>query len=86
VWNGDYKERLVTDHLDGDGWNNVPSNLVPSCIGCNVARLMRASSACENGHPWTEKSTYIRTDGGRMCRLCARVRDARRRARRKLAT
>lgn len=29
---------LVADHLDGDGLNNAPENLVPSCIPCNAAR------------------------------------------------
>lgn len=30
--------RLDVDHLDGDGSNNHPSNLVPSCSRCNSAR------------------------------------------------
>ena len=29
---------LVPDHLDGDGRNNDPSNLVPSCQPCNMRR------------------------------------------------
>lgn len=29
---------LVADHLDGDGLNNQPTNLVPSCIPCNATR------------------------------------------------
>lgn len=29
---------LVVDHLDGDPSNNVASNLVPSCQGCNALR------------------------------------------------
>ncbi len=29
---------LVADHLDGDGLNNQPENLVPSCIPCNATR------------------------------------------------
>lgn len=29
---------LVSDHLDGDTFNNNPDNLVPSCQGCNMRR------------------------------------------------
>ena len=31
-------QKLVTDHLDGDGRNNEPDNLVASCTGCNSYR------------------------------------------------
>lgn len=36
------------DHLDGDRHNNDPSNLVPSCNGCNVSR----SDDWEKGDEW----------------------------------
>jgi hypothetical protein len=26
---------IQADHLDGDKLNNDPTNLVPSCLGCN---------------------------------------------------
>jgi hypothetical protein len=29
---------LVVDHLNDDRLNNDPSNLVPSCLGCNTSR------------------------------------------------
>lgn len=31
-------EAITTDHIDNDGQNNDPSNLVPSCHTCNVRR------------------------------------------------
>jgi hypothetical protein len=30
---------LCVDHLDHDKLNNVPSNLVPSCLDCNAKRV-----------------------------------------------
>lgn len=30
--------RLIVDHLDNDGCNNDPSNLVPCCMRCNAWR------------------------------------------------
>lgn len=30
--------RLIVDHLDDDGLNNDPENLVPSCLRCNTSR------------------------------------------------
>lgn len=33
------KGGLVVDHVDGNPRNNEPSNLVPSCHGCNVWRV-----------------------------------------------
>lgn len=30
--------RLVPDHVDGNPQNNDPTNLVPSCSGCNIRR------------------------------------------------
>lgn len=34
-----HRDALVVDHLDGDGFNNDPSNLVPSCNPCNSTRV-----------------------------------------------
>lgn len=30
--------RLCVDHIDGDRKNNTLSNLVPSCLNCNIRR------------------------------------------------
>lgn len=39
---------LVVDHLDHDKLNNSPTNLVPSCNGCNAHRTRG-----ENWTPWS---------------------------------
>lgn len=36
-----HSDALVVDHLDEDKLNNDPSNLVPSCPRCNIARSSR---------------------------------------------
>lgn len=42
-------DRYATvDHLDGDRHNNDPSNLVPSCNGCNVSK----AHEWERGQEW----------------------------------
>lgn len=38
----EWGDSLVTDHVDGDRQNNDPSNLVASCISCNVSRGTRS--------------------------------------------
>lgn len=39
VWTaGQAPDMLVADHLDGEGDNNSPDNLVPSCPYCNITR------------------------------------------------
>jgi hypothetical protein len=49
------EDRLVVDHLDDDQTNNDPSNVEPSCQGCNVTRSrwpekisQRAARCCGN--------------------------------------
>jgi len=37
-WGGLGGDSIVVDHLDDNGTNNSPENLVPSCTGCNVRR------------------------------------------------
>lgn len=77
---------LVSDHLDGDTWNNDPGNLVPSCNGCNAVRRLREMTACAKGHEFTPENTYRPPSrpSRRMCRECTRERD-RARDRRKRA-
>ena len=64
----DTEPKITADHLDGDKWNNIPDNIVPSCFGCNVSRA-QIKERCLRGHLFTPENTYIRPDGGgRQCR------------------
>lgn len=38
TWRGHAATRINVDHLDWDRLNNIPSNLVPSCLDCNTKR------------------------------------------------
>ena len=37
----DGRAALTCDHLDGNVRNNLPGNLVPSCLGCNSRRRVK---------------------------------------------
>jgi hypothetical protein len=56
-WGG----HLLPDHLDNNGLNNDPGNLVPSCIRCNATRGGR--------HGTFLPTTPSRMDGGARKRL-----------------
>ena len=77
-WDGSGRSRLLPDHLDNDGWNNRPENLVPACCWCNGARGKRPDflTHCDHGHEYTKANTYLRPDGGgRVCRECSKRRE-----------
>lgn len=81
-WDGSVGKRLVSDHLDGNTWNNDPGNLVQACRRCNHIRGYNPQflTHCYLGHEFTEDNTYWRPDGrGRQCRICNRRRDRKRR-------
>ena len=72
--------KIVVDHLDDNCWNNDPSNLVPACRHCNQVRSAHPNflTHCKKGHEYTPDNVYRRSNGGRMCRICMNIRDARR--------
>lgn len=43
----------------------------------------RSRTACKRNHPYSDGSFYINKDGYRICRECARLRDANKRAKKK---
>ncbi|HEY1319563.1 MAG TPA: HNH endonuclease signature motif containing protein [Streptosporangiaceae bacterium] len=48
--------------------------------GRSFAAVNAAKTECDHGHAFTRENTYIRRDGHRNCRQCARDRRARARA------
>ena len=55
VGNGVKSGSLVVDHLDDNDLNNDPTNLVPSCHGCNVIRGLPPDRMLKEGElflPW----------------------------------
>jgi hypothetical protein len=46
----------------------------------NASALHRSRTHCDAGHPFNEENTFLRSDGGRRCRICYRaaIRDANR--------
>ena len=70
-WFAERDEKIVSDHLDGDKWNNSPENIVASCWSCNLFRGYEAITHCKNGHEFTKENTYTRPDNGqRQCVTC----------------
>lgn len=83
------------DHADADQkWatfgNRViaysvdPDHYQPLCRGCHIKRDRKSGwpqrTHCVNKHPFDDENTYIRPDGERTCRRCAKDRAARQRA------
>lgn len=83
---GPIPDDLVLDHLCRNRRCVNPSHLE---IVTSVENVMRgesfapknaAKTHCDNGHEFTSENTYIRTrsQGGRECRECTRIKSARR--------
>ena len=90
TWRGDSTAAnyLCVDHLDDVKDNNDPSNLVPSCSKCNVARSVHPKlrrSECSNGHPYEPGNVKFTKEGHRRCQECRRKTLARYNARRAAA-
>lgn len=80
-------------HLDGDPSNNRVDNLQWGTRSENIRDSVRHGTHiwankthCPRGHAYDAPNTYIRANGGRMCRECLRQRNAATRAARKKAS
>lgn len=67
TWGGRSKYAVQADHLDGDGSNNHPDNLVPSCASCNTMRGGGARSKELARHGWFSSHDTVHVTGGRRC-------------------
>jgi hypothetical protein len=65
------KGELQPDHLNDDGSDNRPDNLVPSCRTCNSTRaVQRRADALRAAGWWSGNDTIAHlTNGGRAARI-----------------
>ena len=75
-------DRPITRHMDGDPTNNHLANLRYGTNSENELDKVRhgthqqaSKTSCPSGHPYDGQNTY-RSSKGRICRQCARERDA----------
>lgn len=69
-------ERLETEHLDRDRFNNEPENLVPCCHRCN---MQNRSMNVTDDEPWRRHAGGWRIRGNpAVCRYCGKDYVARR--------
>lgn len=71
---GPIPEGLHLDHLCNTRACVNPMHLEPVGQEDNNRRAAERRTRCRNGHPWTPENTYIRRDGYRDCRACAKGR------------
>lgn len=89
---GQPEARQEVRHLDGDPSNNRVDNLKWGTRSENIRDSVRHGTHvwankthCPQGHAYDAPNTYIRSNGGRMCRECLRQRCAEYRAKKKAA-
>ena len=69
-------DRPQLDHLCRNRACINPLHLEQVTAKVNTARSLSISALharrthCDNGHPFDTANTYMRPDGGRMCRIC----------------
>lgn len=72
---GEWPEQPL-DHLCRRTACVAPLHLDPVTTAENNARAGAAKTHCLAGHLFDEANTYVRADGSRQCRACARERQA----------
>jgi hypothetical protein len=71
--NGPIPDGLEIDHLCRRPVCVNPEHLEAVTHAENIRRAFR-SHACKAGHPWTEATIYVRSNGTKTCRVCAAAR------------
>jgi hypothetical protein len=70
---GSIPDGLELDHLCRVRHCVNPRHLEPVTHAENMRRgALAQRTHCNHGHPFDEKNTYMRPDGGRACRACQR--------------
>jgi hypothetical protein len=72
---GPIPDGLQIDHLCRNTVCVNPSHLDPVTNRVNTLRGAKVSDKCLRGHLFTEENTYIRPNGRRTCRACAKSRN-----------
>jgi hypothetical protein len=74
---GPRPEGMQIRHLDGNGLNNTPGNLVYGTASENQLDKIRhgtdpnlRKTECPQGHPYDHDNTVYSTTGARLCRQC----------------
>ena len=79
-------EALDVHHIDGNPFNNDPSNLAPLCRKCHLivhgrihdfvqgnkerGRMRAEATHCRMGHEFSPENTYVSPRGARRCKTC----------------
>ena len=79
VSRGTIPDGLVLHHLCKNKLCVNPEHLLPVTLIENLSfpdgaiGVQKHKTHCKRGHPFDEANTFIRKDGGRICRECSRI-------------
>lgn len=84
---GPIPDTLTVDHLCKNRLCQNPAHMEivtrgeNSLRGTSPAAQNKRKTVCKHGHRFTPSNTYVDKNGGRACRVCHRINEARRRER-----
>lgn len=74
VFKGAIPSGMQLDHLCRNKKCVRPDHLEPVTVGENKRRWAASITHCSWGHEYNKANTYVRANGSRKCRECARLR------------